>query len=373
MKNNIYLNNQFSPAANKKIYVLQGLRGILLLEIFMFHSFQTRLFNGAFAVSAFFMLSGFVLVYKHLNDDTAAQNPYHFARKKILSIYPYHVLFLLLAFIPCITRMIAANEFSGIFSQFSQLAVSLLLVQSWIPDTSYYFSMNGISWYLSTSIFLYFCFPFICSHLKQWHTRRHAYVVMVFLILVDLFISLAAFCFEYYNISFLASHWFTYIFPPARLPDFLIGCCLGYLYLNHRDDYTNIPDKALHVLEAFTIVGIMASILFYNIASIDPVRYVSLFAIPSLLLIFLALSPKSIFSKFLLSDILIQLGDMSPYLYISHGVSIEYLNYINKYILSCRLSVIDLRLLSFLCIIIFARSVFLLKKRKAVRGLRAGS
>lgn len=76
---------------------LQVLRALGFLAIFSAHAGITRL--GAFGVSLFFVLSGFVLAYSYNNEKkvTGTRNVIVYVLNKIKRLYPLHVLMLILA------------------------------------------------------------------------------------------------------------------------------------------------------------------------------------------------------------------------------------------------------------------------------------
>ncbi len=147
-----------------KIDSIQALRGLGFIFIFLTHCSITPLF-AAMAVSMFLVLSGFLLASKHYSNDEMCQwgivDSFLYAKKKIENLYPLHIITMVLAV--------------GIYIRYrkpweeivTNIILNVLLVQAWIPKQMYYFSLNGVSWYLSVCVFCYFIFPFVLKVMKK--------------------------------------------------------------------------------------------------------------------------------------------------------------------------------------------------------------
>ena len=95
---------------NKKPMIkgLQAVRAFAFLFIFTSHLFSGVLnILGAFGVSLFIILSGFVLIYKNFNS-TIKSNNFKYSLNKILKLYPLHITTLLIT--------IFLSAFFGIFA-----------------------------------------------------------------------------------------------------------------------------------------------------------------------------------------------------------------------------------------------------------------
>jgi len=106
------------------------------------------------------------------------------------------------------------------------------LLQAWNINEEIYFSMNGVSWYLSVCVFLYFCFPWILKVIEKYRNRKIANIAMIMTwggqIIISYFLSILPVS-DLLRDSFI--HWGVYICPLMRFGDFFIGCNLGYLFL----------------------------------------------------------------------------------------------------------------------------------------------
>lgn len=95
------INSTERPTMNtstKKLPSLQPLRAIAFIGIFFLHA--GALVNwSSLAVSTFFVLSGFLMVYTYIDRDIdlTLKGCFCFALSKIKKLYPLHILMLLLA------------------------------------------------------------------------------------------------------------------------------------------------------------------------------------------------------------------------------------------------------------------------------------
>lgn len=147
------------------ILPLQGLRGILFLVIFFFHSenflkgyavYDRFLIGGCISVSVFFVLSGFVngLSSKCI---LSWHEYMQFLKKALGKFYLTHIVFLILS--------LPVSYYFLIYTLKGKLALLLdiLLLQSWFSDKDVWLSYNGVTWFLSTLMFCYIMLPVI-----QW-------------------------------------------------------------------------------------------------------------------------------------------------------------------------------------------------------------
>jgi peptidoglycan/LPS O-acetylase OafA/YrhL len=211
---------------------LTGLRWSAALLVFLYHVSVVQYFGGKSAslvnwafdagntgVSFFFVLSGFVLAWSTPQTSRATQ----FWRKRFARIYPLHLTTALLAL------LLAFTLAPGTKPDFAQLATNLSLTQSWIPNVSFYQSMNPVSWSLACEAFFYFLFPFLIGPLRRLESRGNAIIIT------------ACIAFEFL-IPMLTNHlhpvggpgFLLYFFPLVRLPEFLLGMALAQVVAADR-------------------------------------------------------------------------------------------------------------------------------------------
>lgn len=125
----------------KRIIYLDSVRGIAALMVVFYHfmgwhwgdtqSFHlwSFLFNGADAVSFFFVLSGFVLSYKYLHSD-AELNIKKYTFNRFLRLYPAYIVTILLNYLYWNRHQLGFNLITDIFTQNVALWNELIMVKN---------------------------------------------------------------------------------------------------------------------------------------------------------------------------------------------------------------------------------------------------
>jgi peptidoglycan/LPS O-acetylase OafA/YrhL len=175
-----------------EISTLTGLRFVAAFLVFIFHiNRRTKLSflpwpvynivsHGAFGVTVFFVLSGFLLTYSHTKDFTTGElrNAQHYRRfmyKRLARIYPAYLAGLLL--------------FTGVCALFGQrpqlrlLVPNLLMVQAAIPSISMLWYSSG-SWSVSIEVFFYLFFPLLLPLLLRIRQARTVWALLAATILL---------------------------------------------------------------------------------------------------------------------------------------------------------------------------------------------
>ena len=155
---------------------LQGLRAVAILAIFISHTGIGSLGAlGAWGVSVFFVLSGFLMLYNYLPRETMPKFNFSFVWSKIKRLYPLHIITMLLA------AFYAIMTTKAVAKTILDIGIHSLLVQMWIPNVKYYATLNGPSWYLCASIFLYLMFPLMLKFFKEKMSRKKAIICICIL------------------------------------------------------------------------------------------------------------------------------------------------------------------------------------------------
>ena len=211
--------------ATARLPSLTGMRWAAAFLVFGFHLHVDHVFAdgpaadvlrfvfapGPTGVSFFFILSGFVLAWSARNTD----NPNAFWRRRAAKLLPNHLVtwaIVLVAFVVFGTKFTLAEAGSN-----------ALLLQGWVPDASVYFGMNTPSWSLSCEAFFYLVFPALWFVLRGAGPRSLgiAAVVMIAVIWTLPAVAMA--------LPEDKAYWFVWIFPVARLPEFVLGICAARL------------------------------------------------------------------------------------------------------------------------------------------------
>lgn len=197
---------------------LQSFRGIFAIFIF-FHHYHFRDLNNIFpaggdcGVAFFFILSGFVLCIGYQDKILKHRLSFRsFIYKRIIKLYPLHILCFIWAF--------GLNRFSIPAGAEIQWIFNFFLIQSWIPESSFYFSANAVGWCLSDIIFFYMAFPILIYLLNRY--KRLSYVISFFVCLA--WIGSCPYIPSEY------AHAIIYISPLTRLLDFTIGIILYQIF-----------------------------------------------------------------------------------------------------------------------------------------------
>lgn len=167
----------------KKLESLQAVRALAFLGILTSHCGVSEL--GAWGVSVFFILSGFVMVYNYLPGSDRItlswKANWSFSIKKIAKLYPLHLL--MMCIMVLLELVIWGEE---IVARLKPLAIGIvtnvLLVQTWIPQGTVYFSLNGVAWYLSCCVFLYFMFPYLLKGISKYSCWQDARKILYILL-----------------------------------------------------------------------------------------------------------------------------------------------------------------------------------------------
>ena len=208
---------------------LTGLRFLAALAVFGNHagdvfvgdtsSWGEALQTGRAGVAFFFILSGFVLAWSGATGQSGAAA---FYRRRVARIVPNHV-------VAWIVALLVVLAIEGVRPGAIGAVLSLLLLQAWSPDPAVHFAVNSVAWTLSCEMFFYLLFPLLmiaATRLRAtWRLRLIAVLVATsFLIPVAARLLLAD----------DTATWFVYVFPPARLPEFVIGILLALEVADRR-------------------------------------------------------------------------------------------------------------------------------------------
>jgi peptidoglycan/LPS O-acetylase OafA/YrhL len=241
---------------------LNGLRFLAAFGVVIFHyaprvdvhtrlnDFVKNLINqGPCAVSFFFILSGFLLGYRHLAGNSREQKAFDFYWSRFVRLYPVYLLAFIL-FLPVAAQRYLPNPSPGapahhtfIFSA----VLSGLMLQSWTPLAQ---AWNGPSWSLSVEAFLYFIFPFVALRISKL-SRLQAAVLFGLSWLVPSGLAIA-----YVAHKIPDQTWHLYITnnPLLWTPLFLIGICASRMV----SSWKNLPERSAQVIST---LGCFALIL----------------------------------------------------------------------------------------------------------------
>lgn len=316
-----------SPRA-RWITAIQGLRAVSFLAIFVSHSGLGQFgCLGAWGVSVFLVMSGFLMAYQYLQKQEAPAFGLAFVSKKLKALYPLHIV-TMLAKLP-----IALSDVLGGTLSATALVVAVVLnvgmVQVWVPWEQMYSALNGPSWFMCVIALAYLLFPLLLKVLRKMTSVRSAILLLAVFLGVHLFASLASYALLGSGAEEEIAQWVTYYFPPVRCCDFAIGCILGWLYLrNAAQERSERPAAVQAFAQAACLALIAASMLLYaegsTLLGSAPLRYSLLFLPTTVVLIWLVASCSGPVERLWSLAWLQWIADLSPYAFLIHGVVLRY-------------------------------------------------
>jgi peptidoglycan/LPS O-acetylase OafA/YrhL len=288
--------------------------------------------QGHVGVTFFFVLSGFILAWCYHRafsvDDgeqrSASRRKFWIAR--FARVWPLHAA-MFAVFVPLAVLDVGASV-GGLATTAWQGALNLLLLHAWIPfggpdglaDT-----FNAPSWTLSVEALFYLAFPGLAALLVQrlrWGTAQLALLgAAAWLALGSLAMALA---------GSERGEWVLRVFPPARLPDFVIGVVLGLIVVQglQRATLAGAPDRdhastGWTLLEGALLALACLSPLVWALAAsklLPATMGTSWFHLPTIAaaIYVVSLERGSISRRLLAARPLVWLGEVSYALYLVH-------------------------------------------------------
>lgn len=217
----------------KNLKALTGLRFVAALMVFVSHTFvwfpeidDQQVPLGWAGVGFFYVLSGFILTWVYaprLGNFTSRD----FYRRRFARIWPLHLITMLIVilFVKGIGHFIAQPNNWG------RLTAHVFLVQAWVPNAKWVFSINAPAWSLSVEAFFYLLFPLLIRGGTKWLLRTLFGVVVITVIMIV--------AVDLYRGQMLPPNREALICanPLLRLFDFTIGMLCGLFYFkNHQPD-----------------------------------------------------------------------------------------------------------------------------------------
>ena len=224
---------------SSQIGALTGVRGVAALWVAAYHglnslgpgvrlpsSLANLIQSGWLAVDLFFVLSGFVISYAHMNDfeSLALKKNWAFWKLRLARIYPAHVAVALL-WLPLIGAAVVAHGSlpAGLAQNFNlrTFVYALTLTNGWgLPASQ---GWNLPSWSVGSEWFAYLTFPLLAFGLRRRPTTRGALTLAAITMLLTTCLAI------------VVNHGRQYMLPEAFTlvrveSEFLLGCCAYLLY-----------------------------------------------------------------------------------------------------------------------------------------------
>ncbi len=322
----------------------QALRGIAFLSVFLSHCGITK--YGFFGVTTFFILSGMLLAKSNYSKELSLspKSCLKYSVGKIKRLYSLHVIMSFVA-VAQVLLMISISYgdkmkpallplvFLKLYIK--PLIPNFLLIQSWFPTKDIFLAFNGVAWFLSDCLFLYFAFPFLLRILKKYTKKSQVYIVTAVLLIVELLFSLFM-----HNIGLSRDegneiwYWAVYINPVIRCVEFFIGCNIGWLFLKADSE------KKLSVKNATVLEILLVAVLVLCHETIMKPKFQMqgdngwwivmpfVFTICASFIVVMFGIDRGYIVKFLKNPVVLFLGNISAYAFLIHQPVVEFVKMI---------------------------------------------
>ena len=305
------------------IQSLNALRFIFAFFVFLSHlnyiipeenrfwsSLYRYLFReGYVGVSFFFMLSGYILAYRYANSLTQKTFSFKiFLNRRLARIIPMYYLGLLVALPLSYGEFLVGDR----LFYFKKLLTNVLLFQSLIPISDFYFSFNGVSWSVATELIFYLSFPVLMSFLLKKESLKKTILIITAAILI-----IATMLLKTPN-----AYYWLYISPYLRLADFTMGICL-FLTLQKKGSLiskNNASQWEFHALGVFVIFLLLQAHVHANFK----VGVFYWIPIAGIIGVFATSGSQGKLSSFLSHRIWQKLGHISFSFYLLHDSVFKY-------------------------------------------------
>lgn len=300
-----------------RIETLNHLRFSAALLVFGSHvgwsrqSYSDFFSQGFVGVSIFFVLSGFVMSFAYTDRILSRSISFRtFVYLRLARLAPLSWLVGLISLIAIPLVKSESVDFKATDSLY------FFFLQSWLPSSEIYFSVNPPSWSISNELFFYFVFfPLILF------ARRRILFFFVFL-LGACFLSAIAWTVLANDFGPIFgensfSHWLFYIFPVFRSLEFIAGILVHRLWARHRQVRFLRPRFVYPLLAVTMLVGPCVPEAF---------RF-SLYYLPiAALLVYAHAQCEDQSKNRLLGRPLRELGDASYSFYMIHFLFIQHIS-----------------------------------------------
>lgn len=315
-----------SSVDKRKITSLQALRALSFLGIFLAHAGAPYEWSEL-GVAVFFVLSGFLMIYTYYDKEipSGIKGCARFSFRKIGKLYPLHIITMICAIVLKLVVIVRKGiTLQSITILLGEIGLNITLLQTWFPNWDVNSSLNGVAWYLSVTMFLYFVFPLI----KKWIKRKEDKQLLgicVLLFIIEILVCMPFIYFVGEDSKVYA--WFMYGFPIFRLGDFFAGCCLGKFFVcKQESELTFIKGSVIEILAT------LLAILVYKWLNIGQSSLVframhnrtTLFIPLAVIWVYLFSISKGVITKAFNNSVFVFAGNISAYAFLIHYVIVRY-------------------------------------------------
>jgi len=283
--------------------------------------FQGLAHRACLAVTFFFILSGFILVYTYAGKEIDLKR---FWNARLSRLYPVYLLSLFLTAPGFFWTATHPHLMPGTawFGQHLGLTTALVLTmqQTWVPLAA--IAWNAVCWAVSVEVFFYLLFPLLLKALSRLSlTRLGALAALAWMTSVTLAVLYVTFSPDGLTITpwnMPDGHTWLHVLkfnPLVRLPEFLVGVTCGLWFL--RGGHASA--RATHLVVGGS--ALLAGILAVSSRIPYPILHTGLGA-PAFAAIVCGFALRPSWSDFLDMKFFRVLGESSYSLFMLHGIPV---------------------------------------------------
>ncbi|UFH54478.1 acyltransferase [Spirosoma sp. KNUC1025] len=312
-----------------RFQVLDIFRGIFASIVALFHLSgfsNTPILNNPFLensdmfVDFFFVLSGFVIVYNYESIANVDQFKL-FLQKRLLRIYPLHLLMLLLFVLMEVSKHFASayiqvnrleNEHNNIYSFFTSLFLLNSVKLFDVKDVSW----NIPSWSISAEMICYVVFGLTLLGLSHYNMQRKKSTIFSLIVLIA--ISLLIIITHTFQVNFSYDYGFL-----RGIIGFFSGALCYFAFNTYYNSVKQVKDSLFDFFET-GILAIICIMMYYG-AILKDISLV--YEIAFFIAIFIFSFEKGILSRLLKkSTFLKNVGTYSYSIYMTHALLLSLFN-----------------------------------------------
>ena len=273
------------PEKISRLYSIDVFRIICAIVVFLFHTrihigvdfgiFNNFISTGHIFMIAFFMLSGFSLLYVDSQRENLSSSGDRykgvgkFLKRRFIGIYPLYISFYAVYVIWQILSVYALGEtIDGQVSFLENIIlapIELILFQSVMPGT---FSLlhNDGSWFISCIFICYIFYPYFAQIIWK-NSKRRNIIFFIFLYLISSYAFLPAYMLHLGSI---------YSNPLLRFVEFLLGVIVAKYFISNSKNNIKKSKWSLVALGYMILIGVITVVYF----KVKPVEAYNFIAIP---------------------------------------------------------------------------------------------
>ena len=296
---------------------IDGLRGIAIIPVILYHLNIPFFSGGYIGVDIFFVISGFLITsIIHNNIKEKKFSLMDFYERRLRRIIPILYLILILSIPFTLINFIEVDSRNFFESLFAVITFSSNFL-FWLEEGEYFTTENSLkpllhTWSLSIEMQFYIIFPLIIIILEKVKKLK----IMI----------ISSTCF----FSFLIANWLSLVNPDAsfylsltRIWELLLGSLCALL----RISCNKVKSKSDYIC-FFSFIIIFLSVFFFNDKTLHP-SFFSLFPVLATCFLILFSEESNSFKRLLQFGPLVVVGLISYSLYILHFPMIAFLKYLD--------------------------------------------